>query len=243
MFGGALSARFLQRGADFHYFVRRWSACMNSKLVIPRGPSLDALVHASHPGAGLADARAEDAQLVRAVVAGHEDAAMCLVGKFWGLIRIVSWAHCRGNVWDMEDLLQELAIHVIVKIEDWDCDRGSLSGFVATIVRRKAIDWTRRTGHYTDEVSLQEVETAPEDGSNPQRLATIGAVRECISRIRNPRYRRVLELHLQGLDYEHIAERMTCPKGTVATWLHRAKAELKPHLERSLAALSLSKVA
>jgi RNA polymerase sigma-70 factor (ECF subfamily) len=211
---------------------------MNFKVEVPFSPSADALPHATHLGADV-----EDAQLVRAVVAGHEGAAMCLVGKFWGLIRIVSWAHCRGNVWDMQDLLQELAIHVIVKVEDWDSHRGSLSGFVATIVRRKAIDWTRRTGHYTDEVSLQAIETAPESGSNPQRLATIGAVRECISRIQDPRYRRVLELHLQGLDYAQIAEKMMCPKGTVATWLHRAKAELKPHLECSLAALSLPRVA
>ena len=32
--------------------------------------------------------------------------------------------------------------------------------------------------------------------------------------------------HEQGLPYEEIALAMDCPKGTIKTWLHRARTEL-----------------
>ncbi len=198
----------------------------------------------SESGCAARKAHAEDIQLIRAVIANREGATARLLGKFEDLINLISWTHCRGNLWDRQDIAQDISMHVIIKVKEWNADRGSLSGFVATIARHKAIDWTRRTGHYTEEVSLQEIEMTQEDAhSDPRRLASISAVRECVERILEPHYRQVLELYLLGMDYEQIGERLACPKGTVATWLHRAKAELKPHLEHSLAALSLSKVA
>jgi RNA polymerase sigma-70 factor (ECF subfamily) len=46
-----------------------------------------------------------------------------------------------------------------------------------------------------------------------------------------PRYREVIALfHIQHKSYAEIAQTMGVPMGTVMTWLHRARKELKAQL-------------
>ena len=47
-----------------------------------------------------------------------------------------------------------------------------------------------------------------------------------------PNYREVVHLfHVEQLSYKEIAATMEIPLGTVMTWLHRARAQLKNLLE------------
>ncbi len=50
-----------------------------------------------------------------------------------------------------------------------------------------------------------------------------------------PRYREVIALfHVQHRSYAEIAETLDVPMGTVMTWLHRARKELKTRLAEHL---------
>jgi len=50
-----------------------------------------------------------------------------------------------------------------------------------------------------------------------------------------PRYREVIALfHIQHKSYAEIAETLRVPMGTVMTWLHRARKELKAQLSEHL---------
>ena len=50
-----------------------------------------------------------------------------------------------------------------------------------------------------------------------------------------PRYREVIALyHVQHKSYAEIAETLDVPMGTVMTWLHRARKELKARLSEHL---------
>jgi RNA polymerase sigma-70 factor (ECF subfamily) len=71
-----------------------------------------------------------------------------------------------------------------------------------------------------DESPLEEVE-ARELGSSIE--AAIGRLR--------PEYRSCILLrHVEGYAYEEIAEILQLPLGTVKTYIHRARNELREHL-------------
>ena len=51
--------------------------------------------------------------------------------------------------------------------------------------------------------------------------------RTAIAQLPNPRVREAYELHVTGLRYRAIAQRMGVPEGTVGSWLYQARKELK----------------
>jgi len=58
-----------------------------------------------------------------------------------------------------------------------------------------------------------------------------GRIEAAIAKLR-PEYRSCILLrHVEGRSYEEIAESLDLPLGTVKTYIHRARHELREHLE------------
>src|SRR5438552_14734015 len=58
-----------------------------------------------------------------------------------------------------------------------------------------------------------------------------GAIERAIARLR-PEYRACILLrHVEGFSYEEIAQTLDLPLGTVKTYIHRARNELRGYLE------------
>jgi RNA polymerase sigma-70 factor (ECF subfamily) len=56
------------------------------------------------------------------------------------------------------------------------------------------------------------------------------AIEQAIARLR-PEYRSCIMLrHVEGFSYEEIAETLDLPLGTVKTYIHRARNELREYL-------------
>jgi RNA polymerase sigma-70 factor (ECF subfamily) len=126
-----------------------------------------------------------------------------------------------------EDLAQETFVRAFVHFDRFDAERPLLPWLLA-IARRLCLDLLRR------ERVMVEVDTMPvaiDPAPSPERQA---ALSEQVSRLERalaeldegPREAIVL-FHVEELSYRDIAAALEVPIGTVMTWLHRGRAQLK----------------
>jgi RNA polymerase sigma-70 factor (ECF subfamily) len=143
-----------------------------------------------------------------------------------------------------EDLAQETFVKVLNALDSYRPE-FKFSSWIFKIANNAAIDHLRRrqpetlsldgapdatTGDRLEATSLK----LPDRGESPlQELEAreLGSlIEQAIGRLR-PEYRACIVLrHLEDRSYEEIAEILDLPLGTVKTYLHRARAELKAML-------------
>lgn len=126
-----------------------------------------------------------------------------------------------------EDLAQETFVRAFVHFERFDPERPLLPWLFA-IARRLCLDLLRR-----DRVMV-EVETMPvviDPAPSPERRA---ALKEQLSRLERAlaeldegQREAIILFHVEELSYRDIAAALEVPIGTVMTWLHRGRAQLK----------------
>ena len=140
-----------------------------------------------------------------------------------------------------EDLAQEAFIRAFAAIGSYD-PSFKFSNWIFKVANNHAIDYLRR--RKLDTVSIhgsahattpeEEARTAPVLASSRETPESALLNRELGHRIEwaigelRPEYRSVILLrHVEGHSYEEIAEILELPLGTVKTYLHRARAELR----------------
>jgi RNA polymerase sigma-70 factor (ECF subfamily) len=122
-------------------------------------------------------------------------------------------------------------VRAFVHFERFDPERPVLPWLIA-IARRLCLDLLRRR------TVMARVETMPVNASptpGPEREASL---REQLSRLdraladlsEGPREAIIL-FHIEEMSYRDIAAALEVPMGTVMTWLHRGRAQLKRALE------------
>jgi RNA polymerase sigma-70 factor (ECF subfamily) len=140
-----------------------------------------------------------------------------------------------------EDLAQETFIKVLNAIDTYRPEH-KFSSWIFKIANNSAIDQLRRR-----ELDTLSLDGAPDAVTPDRREATalqvggrtespldeleareLGSqIEQAIARLR-PEYRSCIMLrHIEGRAYEEIAEILSLPLGTVKTYIHRARAELR----------------
>lgn len=144
-----------------------------------------------------------------------------------------------------EDLAQETFVKVLNALDRYRCEY-KFSSWVFKIANNAAIDHLRKK-----ELDTLSLEGGP-DATTPERVEAttlqlgdhgespldeleareLGSqIERAIGRLR-PEYRSCIILrHVEGRPYEEIAGIMDLPLGTVKTYIHRARAELKASLD------------
>ena len=174
---------------------------------------------------------------------GHEAAFRELVRRYERPVFSLIYRIVRDRAL-AEDLAQETFIKVLNGIKSYRPE-FKFSSWIFKIANNAAIDQLRRRS--LDTLSLDGSPTAqtPEEmgatalqigGSGESPLAEVenrelGALIErAIERLR-PEYRSCIMLrHVEGFSYEEIAETLDLPLGTVKTYIHRARNELRAYL-------------
>jgi RNA polymerase sigma-70 factor (ECF subfamily) len=140
----------------------------------------------------------------------------------------------RGGM-DPEDLVQEalaraLAHHATLSAQPepvyraWLC--RALTNHFLDLCRKRRTEVLEQERDDARRVS-EEVE-APQAGEREMwESISDEDFRDAISRLPNPRVREAYGLHVSGLRYRAIAQRMGVPEGTVGSWLFQARKELK----------------
>ena len=140
-----------------------------------------------------------------------------------------------------EDLAQEAFIRAFHAISSYD-PRYKFSSWIFKIANNRVIDHLRKRKLDTLSIDgLRHAETGEEEGrmgsvvkstdETPDKYAEHRELGDRIERAigeLRPEYRTAILLrHVEGYAYDEIAEIMDVPIGTVKTYLHRARSELK----------------
>ena len=184
--------------------------------------------HAGTPGSDAEDRRAQ-IELARRARDGDAAAFDALVRRLHRPVYRFCWRLVRSA--DAEDLAQDTFVRAFVHFERFDPERPVLPWLIA-IARRLCLDLLRRRK------MMSRVETLPVTDPPPPGPEGEASLREQLSRIERalddldegPRVAIVL-FHIEEMSYRDIAAAFEVPMGTVMTWLHRGRAQLKRALE------------
>jgi RNA polymerase sigma-70 factor (ECF subfamily) len=135
-----------------------------------------------------------------------------------------------GNQPDAEDLTQEVFVRVFRNLASFT--PGSFEGWVHRITKNLFLDWVRRRCRIRLEPLTDAVQVA--GGSTPDQEFEVRTfepqLRSALGRLA-PGFLAVVVLHdVDGFTYEEIAMALGIQPGTVASRLHRARAQLRAAL-------------
>ena len=140
-----------------------------------------------------------------------------------------------GSPEEAQDLTQEVFVTVSAATS-FDPNRGSVSAFLTTMTRSRAIDRLRRRGRSVRLLKTWH-EATPAVPAPPSPYERV-AMRECTERMRSalaelPQVEReVLDLaYFKGLSQAEIAAALDAPLGTVKSRCRRALLALRHQLE------------
>jgi RNA polymerase sigma-70 factor, ECF subfamily len=185
-----------------------------------------------------------DHELVSRAQQGSEKAYRELLGRYQRPVFSIIYRMIRDRE-QAEDLGQETFVRVFNHIERYD-PRYKFSSWIFKIATNLTIDWIRRKELNTvsidgsrNAVTAEQIEatsiTIASPDENPEELLEakqLGAeIEQAIGRLR-PEYRAAILLrHVEGREYQEIAEILSLPLGTVKTYIHRGRNELREQLQ------------
>jgi len=185
-------------------------------------------------------AKLEDKELARLAAKGREMAFRELLNRYERPVFSLVYRMVRDRTL-AEDLAQEAFIRAFNAIDTYK-PRFKFSSWIFKIANNHTIDYLRKRkldtvsidgsphARTTEEEAqtrlvVESHEEAPDRYVEARELGT--QIEEAIGMLR-PEYRTaVLLRHVEGYTYEEISEIMELPLGTVKTYLHRARGELK----------------
>lgn len=185
-----------------------------------------------------------DADLVARALEGREEAYRELIRRYERPVFSLIYRMVRDRE-QAEDLAQETFIKVLNNIEKYSPE-FKFSSWILKIANNLAIDALRRrrldtisidgaaNASSAAEVEATSIELADGSETALDELANkeLGsAIEQAIAKLR-PMYRScILMRHVDGRSYEEIAQLLDLPLGTVKTYIHRARHELRTALE------------
>lgn len=186
---------------------------------------------------------AADQEVVERARQGREDAYRELLRRYQRPVFSLIYRMVRDRELS-EDLAQETFVKVLNALDSYRPE-FKFSSWIFKIANNAAIDHLRRRQLETlslegspeatspdrvEATALQLADRAetPLDELEARELGS--AIERAIGRLR-PEYRSCIILrHIEGRPYEEIAEILDLPLGTVKTYIHRARSELKDML-------------
>ena len=185
-----------------------------------------------------------DADVVALAQRGREDAFRELVRRYERPVFSLIFRMVRDSA-TAEDLAQDAFIKVLNHIDKYRPE-FKLSSWLFKIANNVAIDHLRRrqldtisvsgSPHTGSEAEIEatsfEIASGAESALDIIEARELGsAIEKAIAQLR-PEYRSCILLrHVEGRSYEEIAATLDLPLGTVKTYIHRARIQLRDLLE------------
>jgi len=177
----------------------------------------------------------KDHELVAKSLQGNEKAFRDLIERYHG----TAYAVVRGVLGDrddVEDVLQLVYIKIHRGLAGFRGD-SKFSTWVYQIARNEAINAVKK--RRLDTSPIEDLQVAGPETESPDAAlhqSQLGEQLETAMQHLDENQRMAIELRYMGeRSYEEIAETMGIPLGTVKTYIHRGKAELKKVMMRSAA--------
>lgn len=180
----------------------------------------------------------DDKFLIAALASGAVWAMDLLYQRYSVLLYSLAYRMVADR-WVAEDLLQEVFLAIWQRALTYAPQSGSVSSWLTSIMRHRAIDHLRRTHRrYTlKEIPLEadgqdQKIVSPDVWDEAWRSVQSSLVRECLMRLR-PEQRDVIELaYFEGQTQPEIARAYQIPLGTVKARMRLGLRHLKRELEK-----------
>ena len=184
-----------------------------------------------------------DREVVALAKAGKEAAYRELLSRYERPVFSLIYRMVRDRAL-AEDLSQETFIKVLNALDSYRPE-FKFSSWIFKIANNAAIDQLRkreldtlsldgapgaRTADEVEATALQAVDRTESPLAELESRELGSEIEQAIGKLR-PEYRTAILLrHVEGRAYEEIAEVMDLPLGTVKTYIHRARLELREYL-------------
>lgn len=124
-----------------------------------------------------------------------------------------------------EDVLQEAFLRIWQKALLFDPEKGDAMPWLATLVRRCALDRLRQHGDQT-------LPLVPNGSGSDEAVAatSTGSIRDlerCLDELHHGQKRAIVLAYVHGLTHDELAQQLAAPLGTVKSWIRRGLMELK----------------
>jgi RNA polymerase sigma-70 factor (ECF subfamily) len=131
------------------------------------------------------------------------------------------------------DAVHDAMLQVWRNADRYSPDRGNADGWLASLVRYRALDIIRRNGRETTGVDVPEqVDEDPDALTRLMADADGAALRACMEEVDPARRRLVVLAFIEGLTQIEVAERVNQPLGTVKSTIRRVLQALRSCLEQ-----------
>jgi RNA polymerase sigma-70 factor (ECF subfamily) len=185
----------------------------------------------------------EDRELAALAARGRESAFRELLSRYERPVFSLVYRMVRDRTL-AEDLAQEAFIRAFNAIDSYK-PSYKFSNWILKIANNHTIDHLRKrkldtvsihgSPHATSDTEISQtrvvVESHDEDPHEYVEHKELGGqIEDAIGHLREEYRTAILLRHVEGYAYEEIADIMEVPLGTVKTYLHRARAELRESL-------------
>ncbi len=175
-----------------------------------------------------------DAEVFRALKAGQSEAIGILYDRYASLVYRLS-LKILANYQEAEDLTQEIFL-TFWRSNTYNPVRGSLSSYLTTLTRSRAIDKIRSRGTKLKFLQRWGQMMKTETPSNtPFEAASLSQrshqVHSALAQL-PANHRQVLEMaYYDGLSQSEIAKKLDIPLGTIKTWSRQGLLNLRKNLQ------------
>jgi RNA polymerase sigma-70 factor, ECF subfamily len=169
--------------------------------------------------------------LLERVAAGDRSSFDECVRQYGDLVWSIARKMTRSAA-DAEDAVQEIFLKLWRSADRFDPVRGSEPVFIATVARRALIDRIRFAKRRPQEVSIDELQDAPQPSGSSGAEVCVEARKaaEALEQLR-PEQRQVIALSVvNGLSQSEIATQTGMPLGTVKTLIRRGLLQVRQAL-------------
>lgn len=178
-------------------------------------------------------AKATDAEVWQALKAGQSQALRIIYERYASLVYRLA-LRILTNAQEAEDLTQEIFLN-LWRNRGYDPLRGSLSSYLTTLTRSRAIDKLRSRGTQLKFLQRWGQMITPESSTlSPLEMASLSQrseqVKTAIAQL-PANQRQVLEMaYFEGFSQSEIAKKLETPLGTVKSWSRQGLLTLRKNL-------------
>jgi RNA polymerase sigma-70 factor (ECF subfamily) len=126
------------------------------------------------------------------------------------------------------DAVQDTFLQVWQQAGRFDPSRGAAGAWLASLVRYRSIDITRR--RMREQPGYEAPEQAdPTPDALSQLIGSLeaDALRSCLETLDEKRRQLILMAFVEGLSHSELAEQLAAPLGSIKSWMRRSLAALK----------------
>ena len=176
-----------------------------------------------------ADNRRAELELARRARRGDAAAFDELVRRFHRPVHRFCWRLVRSP--DAEDLAQDTFVRAFVHFERFDPERPVLPWLIA-IARRLCLDLLRRRAVAAKIPAMAiDIVTMPGPEIEASTREQLRHLDRALADLEEGPREAIILFHVEQMSYRDIAAALEVPMGTVMTWLHRGRAQLRTTLD------------